>query len=619
MNYKTHIQSKNKRRISHEIQNSVWRIPQSRSAIAKPVIATEMRNMNNKNNKQSFLGDLIMNRKSIFLIGVLLMLSATAQVFAAGTAAGTVITNVAYGGYSDANGNLIADVDGASAVTAQAETEVIQVYGVEVLDTDSNDIPRNGTIIYGMTVENTGNGEDSYDLDESTSSTGSSTFTVTIYEDTNEDGVLDAGEVSAGAITSISNLAADDKYYIIVQVAVTDGEQGEVATTTITATSQGDGDVDDSKDLTSTVQAALISGTLIVTDESPIPGQTITYTLTFHNSDDGNSATAYSPVVTLPTLPSGYSWGGTVTKDGVGISDPGAGGTISFSNLPADATDHTVTFTVVVNTDASNGATFTADVDIDYNDATTDAYPTRNIEANQVTVNKTSDLSSDIDPASQSGDPGDEIVYKLTVHNDGNGDDSYTLSNFSSSQSWSWDFYVDDGDGVWEDDGSDAEGTTSGTIATGGSKVFWAVTTIPTSGLSDGDSDASVFRFTNASLATTDETGTTTVTMPVLGLSKVVDNPTAIPGDVLTYTITVSNTGSGDATSVVVKDPIPSELTYVDNSMKIDGSAVNDTDNGADGDAHWYNSGVGNGVVIFDIGSMASGASYELSFQATVK
>ncbi|MBN2415138.1 DUF11 domain-containing protein [bacterium] len=560
-----------------------------------------------------------MNRKSIFLvIALLTIFSMAAQVFAAGTAAGTVIKNKAYGGYSDANGNVIADVDATSGGTAriesdEVETTVTQVYGVDVTVSGdaSKDILRNGTITFAVEVENTGNGTDSYDLSEAiTAASGSSTFTRTIYVDDNGNGVRDAGENTTAS--SITNLAADGTAYFIVQVEVTDGEQGETATSTFTAESQGDGTKSDYVELTSTVQAADISGTLGVSSTTPAPGDVLTYTLTFSNSDNTNSDVAYGTVVTLPTLPSGFTWGGTVTKDGTPITDPGAGGTISFGDLDPDATSHTVTFTVTVNTDAPNNATFTADVDIDYDDSTDDAYPTENVEASTATVNKSVDISSTIDPESQSGDPGDEIVYKLTVQNDGNGDDSYTLSLNSSTQSWGWTFYVDDGNGTWDGSGTDAAGTTSGTVAKNGTKTFWAVYTIP-AGTADADEDVAVFRFTASDGTTTsDETGTTTVTAPVLTLDKAVDKSEAAPGETLTYTIDVINSGTGEATNVYVKDTVPTECTYVAGSMKIGGTAKTDA---SDGDG----ATLSGSTVIFSMSSLAGGATVQVQFQVTVK
>ncbi len=52
-------------------------------------------------------------------------------------------------------------------------------------------------------------------------------------------------------------------------------------------------------------------------------------------------------------------------------------------------------------------------------------------------------------------------------------------------------------------------------------------------------------------------------TAPALTITKAVNHSTAKPGDILTYTVVVTNVGDGDAVNVVVADTIPSGLSYV--------------------------------------------------------
>lgn len=52
-------------------------------------------------------------------------------------------------------------------------------------------------------------------------------------------------------------------------------------------------------------------------------------------------------------------------------------------------------------------------------------------------------------------------------------------------------------------------------------------------------------------------------TQPDLEITKTVDKSTARPNDVLTYTITVKNTGTENATNVVVTDTLPKDLSFV--------------------------------------------------------
>jgi uncharacterized repeat protein (TIGR01451 family) len=564
-----------------------------------------------RNRKQTkshfFKGGFIMNRRSIFSLTVLMAFALAGHLFAAGTPAGTDISNIAYGGYSDANGNVIADVDdpGTRIESNTVTTTVAQAYGVDVESDQTGDISRSSSVLYQMTVENTGNGDDQFDLSASTSSSGSSSFTTTIYSDGGTLGVIDGTDA---VITETPVLAADEvtNILILVELDNAEGAQGEVGTTTVTATSQGDGSVDDSGTLESTVQAALITGSLAPDGTGKAPGATITYTAIVTNSNNTNSEAANDVTLTLQ-LPANCTWAGNVTVGGSGVPDPGAGGNVNIGNL-APGASQTVTYDVTVNAGTPAGTTIDNQVNVNYDDTQAQAYTQVDLDADdvsggRVTVSQDYNFSTGINPASQSGDPGDVVRYLITVDNDGNGDDSYELSLFSSSQGWTWTFYIDDNDnGTWE--GTEPAATNTGTIASGGSQGMWAVATIP-AGTADETADASVFRTTSDSnSATSDETGTTTVTAPILTLDKsvaVVGGGDAIPGATLRYTITISNIGTGVATNVVIKDAVPANTTYIDDSMTIDGSGVTD-----DSDSPTDESECDGSEAIFGIGSVAA-------------
>jgi uncharacterized repeat protein (TIGR01451 family) len=57
-------------------------------------------------------------------------------------------------------------------------------------------------------------------------------------------------------------------------------------------------------------------------------------------------------------------------------------------------------------------------------------------------------------------------------------------------------------------------------------------------------------------------TASTTVTRPVIVVSKIVDKSTALPGDTLTYTVYYNNTGSAVANHVWVNDTLPVGVTF---------------------------------------------------------
>ncbi len=117
---------------------------------------------------------------------------------------------------------------------------------------------------------------------------------------------------------------------------------------------------------------------------------------------------------------------------------------------------------------------------------------------------------------------------------------------------------------------------------------------------------------------------------PNVIMSKTVDKPIAYPGDVLTYTISVRNSGVETATNAIINDQLPPELTYVPGSIKINGVAQTDTPNNDQGyyDATnkkiYANIGTGAGAAttggITNGGTLAANmpSAILITFQATV-
>ncbi|MFH0816441.1 MAG: hypothetical protein V1934_06470 [Methanobacteriota archaeon] len=80
----------------------------------------------------------------------------------------------------------------------------------------------------------------------------------------------------------------------------------------------------------------------------------------------------------------------------------------------------------------------------------------------------------------------------------------------------------------------------------------------------------------------------TTVTAPVVLVSKVPDMQYADPGDIVTYTITFVNTGSGVAASVWIVDTLQAGLAYVSNtSASVAGAIL--VSSGRSGQYLWFN------------------------------
>jgi uncharacterized repeat protein (TIGR01451 family) len=83
-----------------------------------------------------------------------------------------------------------------------------------------------------------------------------------------------------------------------------------------------------------------------------------------------------------------------------------------------------------------------------------------------------------------------------------------------------------------------------------------------------------------------------------IAIAKIVDNATPIAGGTITFTTTVTNTGSNAATGVIVSDPVPTGLTFV-NANPGQGT---------------YNSGTG----VWSIGALAVNQQVTLAMTGTV-
>lgn len=219
------------------------------------------------------------------------------------------------------------------------------------------------------------------------------------------------------------------------------------------------------------------------------------------------------------------------------------------------------------------------------------------------------------------------------VKNEGNTSQRYALTatNSAGIVMENVRIYLDNGTtpGLWDaGDTLFVDAATFGDVPADGTLKVLIVSNVPVAAASGATAD---YQLT----ATTVDAGTTTVTSPTLGantagvdvvfadvagsaagdlardgkhsalgiytinvlelvLSKAVEvtwdpnnlfvNPKAIPGAILSYTITAGVTGLGTAAGVVITDPIPARSTYVANSLKLNGAALSDapdTDKGS--------------------------------------
>ncbi len=548
-----------------------------------------------------------------FLIVALVLMGLVATASAA-TQAGTVIENQAFGNYEDANGNTMPQVE-----SLIVQTTVSQVAGVSLGGNLANPVSAMDSTLYAVTLANSGNYEDTFTIGATGLANDGGTYDFFVYHDANASGTIDGVEGDT-EITSSGLVAFTGSYDLLIKVVdMTSGggNPGEEHVVTLTATSVFDVDSTATITLTTTVQAATVTGvTTIVGDATPAPGESITYESCFTNS---GSETAYNGVF-VSTMP------GNTTLDLTSVSiDGGSAVTIvstALAPIPADLPYHYNTATDVltlelgdlISTPGSNEicVQFSAILDdplaagvaIDFPAGSPEftyenfggdpypgtvptedpgTFPAGGVEVDQAYGVTLADAGVNA-PYTYIGDPGDTLIFDFTVTNDGNGLDNFDFSETTDYVTWV--YYLDSDQNGILSAGEKTAGaiTVTGDLTSGQVVYYIAIGTIPV-GTGDTLTDATTIIATSQgaaaeavpSVVTGSDTNGTTCTAPVLTLVKsVLPAGNQPPGTELTYTIIVANSGTGVATTVVVSDAIPTNTTYVAESMTVDATADGD-------------------------------------------
>ncbi|MCB1888778.1 MAG: IPTL-CTERM sorting domain-containing protein [Rhodocyclaceae bacterium] len=335
-------------------------------------------------------------------------------------------------------------------------------------------------------------------------------------------------------------------------------------------------------------------------------GQQITYTIDYANT---SAVTQATNVVLTDALPAGTSY---ASNTGGGSHDAGTPGNVTWNlgTLAGGATG-SVSVTVDVNADLSAFTELVNTATI----ASTETSP-RSASARTLVEGSGSSgtpklvISKSVDDTSLVASQ--VATYTLTVLNAGDGAASgVTVSDVLPVTA----DYTYTGCTTATGTCNEAGGTltwTPGTLAAGASAtatVTMQVAASPASGIATLDNQATVADAdycTGGSPPASCTSGTVTVsisTNPNLSISKSASAVTPAAGDTVTYTLVVSNTGTGAAEDVVVRDPILSYMRFADGITASAGSGSFDP--------------VGNRVV-FDVGTLAGGASETLKFNATI-
>jgi uncharacterized repeat protein (TIGR01451 family) len=598
---------------------------------------------------------------------------------AAGTLAGTSIPNRATADYKDINGNAMATVY-SNTVTIT----VSQVGGAYIAPpTVSQAVSMGQTVYYLAQLFNTGNGFDTQTFSYSSSGDWSPTD-VRMYFDVNNNHTYTAGvdilltETAPGSRTFKTVDGAgnpvpidpDDDYDVIMAFTVPTGlGNGDSNQIVITNMSDLDNTKTATGTYTTTVQAAAISA---VKTHTPVgtptylkPGEIVTYTVTLTNSGTGDatgltftdplpSSLTFVPGSIKVSLNGGVLTDKTDAADSDGVRyDSGTrsiiapdGGTFNLNSGNSWA----VQFQARLNTGVSSGSAVTNQATIVYTSGTFS--PTVRTNGDTFLVSSLASVDLTGTTLARTGNPGDRVVYPFTATNNGNAD---SIINFTTTSTggWTWALWADaDGNGIpgtggdylLTDTNSDGRVDTGTLAMNGGSMAVLAVAVIP-AGTANGSSDTLTVTGSAASDATKTDTltFTTTVTAPVLSVTKELvyvaappgsglsdctpvnkttnGSPCSFyPGSVLTYHVKVVNSGAGNATAVGITDILPQHTTYKPGSIRSGSSEANlsaRTD-ASDGDGGSYDA-VSNSITVGGSGLIIGpSGTWIAEFQVTI-
>jgi len=169
-------------------------------------------------------------------------------------------------------------------------------------------------------------------------------------------------------------------------------------------------------------------------------------------------------------------------------------------------------------------------------------------------------------PTTKAVTAGGQVVFPLTLSNTGNGPDAFALSTAQSGafSMSSVQFYLDaNGDGQPDDLNPI---TSTGPLQPGAVFKLVAVAVVPTTPVAGDTQTLTVTATSSFAPATQASVAEQSVVSAnaVINVSKAMSASSGDPGSgPFTITLTYTNTGNTAATSVVLKDALPSGMTYV--------------------------------------------------------
>ncbi|WP_372968613.1 hypothetical protein [Microbacterium sp.] len=448
--------------------------------------------------------------------------------------------------------------------TQQCTTTPIQAYTV-TKSVDVTSTTPGGVVTYTVVVTNAG------EVDYTAADPATFTDDLSgVLDDAAYNGDITAGGAVVGnTLTWSGPLAVGATATITYSVTVDDPPAGDsVLDNAVVPTAPG-GECDPDGECVTATPIASFTLSKDVDVTSAMPGDTVTYTVTVTNTGQSPFTTAapasfeddLAGVLDDATYNGDVSAGGTVT-----------GSVLTWSGALAVGESATVTYSVTVN-DPITG-------DQDLANVVTPTAPGGNCEiaADCVTSTPVASYTVAKEASATSALPGDTVTYTVTVTN--TGDVDYTGADPAS--------FTDDLSGVLDDavynDDVSAGGTVTGSTLTWSGPLAAGDSVTVTYSVTVDDPITGDFSLLNVVTPTgpggsCDDVCTTTTPLGSFRIVKETEATTVVPGDVVTYTITVTNVGEAAYTAA---DPasFTDDLSAVLDDATYNGDATSTTGTG---------------------------------------
>ncbi len=314
-----------------------------------------------------------------------------------------------------------------------------------------------------------------------------------------------------------------------------DGQRCDTDTTTTTVTSDFGVDIAKAGPATAT------------------PGNQLTYVLTWTTT----GTTPISSVIITDPLPANTSF---VSATNGGTNNAGTVTWNLGAHVPGDG--GTVTLVVKLNSPLANGTKVdnTGQIcaqatGVDGQKCDTSTTTTTVSSSPSLSIAKTNDVVGFTNP-------GKTVTYTVTVTNAAGATDTAHTVVLTDVLPSGFTYTVGGGSTKNFSLGDIAPGASVITTYTAVINAAQAAGTYTNTASAQGNNTSKVSATSNVEVRVPQILGATTA--PNLTITKTVKPTTANPGQTITYTVTIKNTGDGDAKNVVLTDTLPSGLTFLD-------------------------------------------------------